>query len=163
MSTFPKYEDYEKLVYSAIHAVHRQIGGDLPEMLACSGMLFTKACLCYSDKRGMTIQSWIRKVVWDDTFAARRGEIVRSKYHEKGDVDFQQFEDGRSTFRLSEFLEDLSEDARNLAHLVLEPDGIALTKEGVPKKMSLIAKARRMYNWTDEQIRELFEEIGDAL
>jgi hypothetical protein len=163
MNAFPEYHQYEKLIYSAIRSVHAQIGGDLQEMLACSGMLFVKACLCYNETRGMQIGAWIRKVAWDDTYSARRTDLTRSKYYCKGEVDLTEVADKRSGFSLQEFMDDLSEDARNLVELALNPVDILLTHEGVPKKASFKAKARRMYQWSDEQISELWQEVCDAL
>lgn len=164
MNTYPEYTQYEKLVYSAIHSVWRDIGGNLEEMLACSGMLFVKACQCYNEQRGMSIGAWIRKVVWDDTFSARRIDIGRSNRYEKGDFDLLAVEDKRSRFSLAELMEELSEDARNLVELSINPhNGIALKQDGVPKQSSLMAAARRLYGWSNEHLAEVCNEIRESL
>lgn len=74
---FNNYPQYEKLVYSAIYAVYWEIGGDIREMTACAGWLFAKACRTYKPGAGRKIESWIRKVTWDDTYAARRIDLGR--------------------------------------------------------------------------------------
>jgi DNA-directed RNA polymerase specialized sigma subunit len=164
VNTYPEYAQYENLVYSAIHSVHREIGGNIDEMIACAGLLFVKAVNCYNDSRNMSLASWIRKVVWDDTYSARRNELVRAKYHAKGETDFSLVADTRSAFSLSELLEDLSQDARNLVELTLNPtDGIILKQDGSPKQPSLMAMARRMYGWSNEQLAEICQEIRESL
>lgn len=158
-----EYEDVEKLIYSAIHSVWRDIGGNLDEMLACSGMLFMKAVRSYKPERGKGIGPWIRKVAWDDTYAARRVEIGRMKKYAKGDVDLMAVAD-RHHFNLQELLDELSTDAINLVQLALDPtEGIAIKLDGVPKMVSFCAAAKRMWGWNDEQLREVMEEIRVGL
>jgi hypothetical protein len=161
--SFPEYSQYEKLVYSAIYSVWGSIGGDLPEMLACSGMMFVKACQTYKPDCGMSIGSWIRKVTWDDTYAARRIHIGREKRYEKGEFDLMMVAD-RVRFDLANFMDDLSDDARNLVLLALNPvETIALKDNGVPKRNSFYAVAKRMFCWSDEQLREVVQEIAECL
>lgn len=158
-----KYEDVEKLIYSAIISVWRNIGGDLDEMIACSGMLFVKAVNCYKPERGKTIEAWIRKVAWDDTFSARRIDIGRQKKYAKGDVDLAAIVD-RHHFNLQDLLDELSEDAINLVQLALDPiDGIKMKADGVPKMVSFCAAAKRLWGWSDEQLQEIMLEIREGL
>jgi hypothetical protein len=61
-------------------------------------------------------------------------------------------------------MEELSEDARKLVELAISPPAtVACTKECIPKRISLMAAARRLYGWSNEQLAELWEEIGDSL
>ena len=155
------YAKYEKLVFSAIHAVHKQIGGDIDEMIACAGYLFMKACRTHNAEKGRKIESWIRKVAWDDTFAARRIDIGRKKKY--ADTDLTTIPD-RHHFSLEDFLENLSDDARNLVYLAINPlDGIKTTNDGIPKRNSFYSTVKRVYNWSDEQLQEVVKEIQECL
>lgn len=160
---FNNYPQYEKLVYSAIYAVYWEIGGDIREMTACAGWLFAKACRTYKPGAGRKIESWIRKVTWDDTYAARRIDLGRRKKYEKGDIDLLAIAD-KPHFSLEEFVANLSEDARNLVFLALNPsDGIKLCNDGTPKKNSFFVVAKQVYNWSDEQLQEIVKEIQECL
>lgn len=160
--TFEQYPQFRMLVFKQIHKVHKSIGGDLDEMLANAALLFHKAVTTYDNSRGTSLATWIAKVAWDDTFAERRIEMGRQKrYTRDADLDHQP---DRHHFDMNGFLDELSNDARELALLAFNPPKeVKLKLDGTPKQTSLIGYARRAFKWTDEHVRQLSDEITGAL
>ena len=157
-----QYPKYQSLVHKTILSVHASIGGDIEEMFSMAGTLYMQACQTYKPERGV-FPSHVRKVTWDDTYALRRTEIRRDQRMDR-EVDLLTVPAKPAGFDLAEFTSSLSDEARRLLDLALDPpDDVMRTKEGLPKQNSLFACAKRLFGWTAEQIAETVSEIQSAL
>lgn len=158
------YKTFEPVILAAIRSVHNQIGGDLVEMRGYAGHLYMKAKATFQKDAGRSLKSWMWKVAWDDTYAARRIELGRQKKYEF--LEDLTIICGRSERPpLSEILEGLSDEARHLVDVVLNltEEDVKHTDDGIPKRNSLMAYLKRNLSLTQEHFQVLQEEIRTAL
>jgi hypothetical protein len=160
-------EEYQKHIpymMKALYSVHNQIGGDLEEMKASLWLLYDKACRFYRPAAGKAFKAYLYKVVWDDTYAARRIEVNRKAKHPMRRISDKFDMQDRARFSFPDFLSELSQEAAGAVLVALEPpDGVKYALDGTPKARSVLKVVREHFNWSSEQLHDICNEIREAL
>lgn len=161
LEEFPKWQSHME---KAVHSVWSAVGGDLEEMQGGLVFLYLKAVRNYNSAAGKSFKSYLYKVVWDDTFSARRIEI--SRIHR---MQLIRITDGfdcpeRRSFSVSRFMEDLSEEAQQAVKFVLDPPKTAkLRSDGQVNTRYVLFAIRNHFQWSKHQMSKVIEEIRSSL
>lgn len=163
------YADVEKLIYDTAWKFRKQFGGDIDELIADANTHFMRAYTATSfDPLKSCFTTWVRNIVWrgllaDHTTARRRRVRVIPT-----DVEFQEPAKEDRSGKIGEMLTELSEDAKMVVSLVLQPPA-ELYYESVRRgdKPRNLRSALRDYlhtiGWGLERVAESFSEIKDVL
>lgn len=151
-------------MFSAIHSVMRQVGGDFEDMRAELWLLFKKAKANYKAEKGRPFRSYLYRVVWDDLYAARRIQVHREHNHPMKAITDKFDVACRRNFDFAMFLQELSEEARAAVQFAISPPvPVKVCNDGTPKQKSVISAMRDHFNWTTAQFSAVCEEIRAAL
>lgn len=159
------FKQYKKALFSCVHNHIEKYGGDFNEVYADACVHFVE-CLDKWDEKRSSIHTWIRYYVSQELHNSWVLDRKKKSYHSKylGSLT------GTSGFDLREFLHDLSEDARTVVMLVVEPPAditLAIQTargEGFPSEYRrAIPEYLREIGWVTSRIYSVFDEIRSAL
>jgi len=160
------YLEVEDLIRKEVWRICKKWGGDFDELMAEGQAVFMAAFDSYSADSGIQFTTWlVNQIRWTLTDQVR-SRIGRNKRFEQ--VDDQQIAGGYRDWKPADLLDDLHEDARLVAKLVIDtPEEIAriyFAKGGQPRNLrSTIRDYLVDLGWTTVRIAESFREIGRAL
>jgi RNA polymerase sigma factor (sigma-70 family) len=185
------YNECLDLIRSVVWKVIRQYGGDFDELMSEANAAFLDAYRTFDGSSAFT--SWLHTRVWYSCVSFVRDRLEeQSRYKwreaERATVDgisiksigdasladesihngVENVPDRRSTWRVSDLLEELGEDARMVVSLTLETPTelarIAEQKGGQPRNLrSSLRQHLAEMGWTAVRIAESFSEVRRAL
>ena len=159
-----EYQTYLPFIRKAVYRVQKEIGGDIDEMLANGWLLFIKACENFNPQAGRKFSSYLYKVAWDDTYAARRIECHRKKVHPTTLFPYRFDVEQKRPFNFDRFMGELSNDAKAAVEFILNPpETVILKQDGTPKINSLKSQLIRQFQWTTDQFFSVAEEIMESM
>ncbi len=150
-----KYESVVNLLKDCVYKLQLKTGyTDTDELMSEANWAFLLACEKYDPKRGsFSNYVWIKVTGHLLTYYGNR---VREKKREEEGVKGRQISE---RFNLKRFLFELSEDARILSSLSLEPPA---SHKRHSQRETLIAYLKDC-GWSMFRIRKGFQEIQEAL
>ena len=150
-----KYESVVNLLRDCVYKLQLKTGyTDTDELMSEANWAFLVACEKYDPKRGsFSNYVWVKVTGHLLTYYGNR---VREKTREEEGVKGKQISE---RFSLRRFLFDLSEDARILSSLSLEPP---VRRKGSSTRETVIAYLKDC-GWSMFRIRRGFKEIEEAL
>lgn len=153
------YEDVQELVRATALRFHRRYGGDLQEILQNAGLLYTQAYYRYKEERG-SFARYVKFYIFRELQERLRNECSRNARLKQHQLDTDQlWREPTEQFSLSDFVEELGQDARKVVELLFaEPN----QPHQRPTKGTL---RRWLHNlgWTARRIVESFDEITRVL
>ncbi len=165
------YFDIKKLIFDTVWKFQQQNGGDFEEMVAESNLIYMKCFISHNPNKGQ-FSTWLRFHLWHGLIDFRRFIREENKY-----ITIQHIEEIEN-FHLYpapahipfwDLLSELSDDAKIIVSLILEPPGImqsaALKKGTAPCNIKTALRIHLSYilGWSANQIKESFEEITSVL
>lgn len=167
------YADVEKLIYHACHQFQRKFGGDIEEMISIGNEKFMSSYEKFDSSQGsfstflyINISNALQDHHWHEwrRFALSLDNEMSDGRSYANEVR----DDSVSGFDLSQFAEDMSEDAVMILKLVLDSPAelanIAIGKGGNPRNWrSSIRDWLESMGWSNERVAEGFEEIRGVL
>lgn len=168
------YEMVKDLIWQQVYKFQRAYGGDPEDLFGEAQVAFMRGHRRYEEgvsPRGFVIDhsysAEIRRWVWYELFDVMRTKArrnTRARMVPIGNRDFGT-EPGSP---LQDLVDELGEDARYAAGLVLDPpDGLRATAEakgGTPRNYrSTVRSHLRGEGWGTDRINKAFEEITNAL
>ena len=161
------YADVVNLIHHTVHRFNRQFHGDYEEQFAEANFVFMHVYDTYEESRGsftnlLVMSIWRR--LTDVSVIARRKSIRTAG----GDAVVQVPSRPSSSFSLSDFLCEISEDAKVVVQLVVEaPSDLAAVAEAKGDTAcnwrSTIRDYLRSKGWHRDRINAGFEEVRHAL
>lgn len=165
------YPEVERLLWDTVHKFHRRHGGDLDELHAEANYWLVR---CYQsfDARG-AFSTWMTSSIW---WGLMKVNVRRAKHHRRYGMPLpEQLPAKVGEFDPLAFVEGLSEEARLVARLAIDPPKDIRTEangawgrvnkgEDIGKSMKrAIKKYLADIGWCTERIEAAFAEIGAAL
>lgn len=160
------YEDVELLVWSVVHKFHRQYG----DLYGTREELFSEGCLGYAlayqsyDPSKGSFPTYVRNMANYKLLELVRTETKRRvRFNTTSDVELV---DQPRSFSLTDFLDEISEDARAIVGLVLDTPGdlLRVTREDSHRD---VKHTLRQYldgmGWETSRVETAFSEIATAL
>ncbi len=169
------YEDVRVCIDNTVGAFCHRYGGHLPDQRADADTIFMRAMAAYEKEypeevpTTLFMEGWMKRWVWYELLDIRRRELSRaSKRSHVVDGLEMVPELSRSRFCLTDFMEELSEDAALVIQLTLDTPfslaEVAHAKGGQPRNFrSSLRDYLREMSWSVGRINEAFEEIKKAL
>ena len=160
------YLEVEDLIRKEVWRICKKWGGDFDELMAEGQAVFMAAFDSYTPASGTQFTTWlVNQLRWNLTDQVRT-RIGRNKRFEP--VDDQQITGCYRDWKPADLLDDLHEDARLVAKLVIDtPAEIAWIYErkgGQPRNLrSTIRDYLADLGWTTVRIAESFREVARAL
>lgn len=150
----------EKLIYSVAWRHCRAYGGDIDDMISLCYEAFVDAFRTFDPTKGkFSARVWA--LAWFKMF---RTEEKRKKAI---GAAISEDTEGKEVFSVNHLLEEVSNDARRVLKMVLEPPIELMSIEGLrpqPHKTAACVRALlRGMGWTGERIGRTFQEIKEAL
>lgn len=161
------YAEVREAVVGTARKFQARYGGDSQELLAQANLLFVTAVRDYLPDRGQFLP-WLRFRVWTGLAEMTREELRRHKSRNSGlDVDTIP---RKAPSGLTALLVDLSNDARALIALLLDPPPAALFNArvfGSPRVpdnlFDGVCTMLSACGWGDERLDLAIREVEEAL
>lgn len=160
------YEDVKLLVWHSVHAFHRKYGdlyGTREELFSEGCLGFSIAYKLYNPAKG-SFPTYVRTVVGHTLLELVRSETKRRvRFNTTSDVEIA---DHPRSFSLTDFLDEISEDARAIVSLVLDtPRDLqrVVHKEGRKDVKYTLRQYLDGMGWEEERVENAFSEISTAL
>jgi hypothetical protein len=167
------YADVYELITETVRRFVRKHGGNYDDLLADASTAFMLGHRAFLEGRANTphYEVEIKRWVWYELFDAYR---VRTQHRRQSKTVIKNEEfpelltQRRGDFSLVEFFDELSEDARVAARLVLDTPAelcaAARARGGTDRNLRcLLRQHLHAAGWTAARVSEAFEEIGRAL
>lgn len=168
------YDDVKRLIYQTVHRFYKRYGGDLQELQAQANLIFLESYESHDPEKAQ-FSTWLVFTLWKRL----QGNLRRDLRHRElaptvalGNITMPD----RTHFDLDQFMDELSEDARTVASLVLDlPMDIRLSLETRKQRKGwdrqtpcenikgALVEFLWDLGWTTQRIGESFREIGLAL
>lgn len=160
------FRDTEGWVIQTVRDFTRRYGGEYEEWLSEAYVLFMEAYKQHDQHRSR-FTVWVRNYIWNHLFNLWQKGVGRNNRLPRVYEDLDKIAAREETFYVSEWLEELTDDAREAASVVLEdiPDfRLALQGRLAPHYMKLaLREVLKDFGWTASRICESFLEIREAL
>lgn len=159
------YKDTENLITYTCWKFHKSHGGDFEELKAEANKLFLKAYSNF-DYTKSSFGTWLYYIIWRGLLSWSAKESRQTQYYKNTvDVDVP---DKTSNWSLSDFMEELTSDARIVAMLAIDtPKEIIDIVEAKGGEIRNIRSTIRQYlvtmGWGSKRITESFNEIRTCL
>lgn len=171
------YALVRNLIFDQVHRFRRRYGGDVDELVGEANLAFVRGHEQFVGgvmKNGQPIRTeyhrHIRYWVWYELFDAMRARLSRHALvaivpvADYGDYNLA----APAGFDAMEFADELSEDARYVAQLVLDPpvavSRVAVAKGAQPRNFrSTIRDHLKDRGWANARINAAFGEIKETL
>ncbi len=154
-------EGMQGLLRQIVGQCHHKYGGDRQELLSAAYEAFVKAHQTYEEGREATLITWVRFHVWRGLLELQRIRPMIYSPH------LSQRPDLRHHFDIARFLNELSQEAREVISLVLAPPLEVMVGSERQQRGSQIRKALirflKQTGWCSRRINETFNEIREAL
>lgn len=167
------YKDVEDLIIQTVRKFTRTYGGDFDEWFGEAQLIFIKCYWAYANgcTRGRTFDGAVKRWVWMRLFDQyRRNSQHRRKTKEVYvSLPDDQAARPRKSFDHVGFLEQLSEDAKTYAALLLDmPEDLAAMAKSRGDgphnvRSSVRSYLRERMGWTAARIRDSFAEVREAV
>ncbi len=165
------YDDVRDMLTGLVSMFRKRYGGwEWEEMMAEARLAFVKAFRTYEQGRNATFLTWVRYRTWHALLKAM-DRRMRECRKERREVDRMERR-SRRNYNFSEMLEGLSEDAQEVAKLLVVPPvdlKLSLIRRGnrdKPSVNSLKAALREILEdrgWPPKYVDRVFQEIREAL
>lgn len=168
------YLDVEKLLHNVVWKFQRRYGGCHEELMAEANYCFMERYRNADPVYGAKWTTWLTRKLWYALLDYMNRKMRYCAKFPKGSQKDNEYSlqhlKSRESFDKDGFLDELSEDARLVATLALEPPPDVLinsqegykTENGCKIEMALIEFLRDL-GWATKRIFESFEEIRKAL
>lgn len=160
------YIEVEKLIYHTVNKFVARFGGDTEEYVAEANLVYMRVYEAYDPAKGAfstLLVTSINNRLMDMSQSAYR----KSKVHSSIDEHEIQPVDRHHDFRIGEFLEDLTADARMVVDLVLHDSPVSDAAAGkggeIRNWQSSIREYLRGLGWSARKIGSVFSEVSAAL
>lgn len=156
------WQQVEKLLYHTIHKFRRRYGGEFDDYLGLAHLCFMRAFRKH-DHRQAKFGTWAAYLLWCDCKQMLRRTI---KYQQRLPNVFMTdplpaiAARRAPTFKLLEFVGDLSGDAQDVVLIAIRQPDQHLTGD---RQRVRLRKLLRALGWKHGRITAAFHEIGDAL
>ena len=160
------YLEVENLIRREVWRICKKWGGDFEELMAEGQVVFMAAFDSYRPDCGAQFTTWlVNQVRWNLTDQVRERFRTGKRFEP---ADEQQSAGSYRTWNPADLLDELGEDARLVAGLVIDtPAAIAWIYErkgGQPRTLrSTIRDYLADLGWTTVRIAESFREVARAL
>ena len=148
------FEDSKEEIRQIVYRFRRKYGGDIDELLDIAYLQHAKLWNIYMHEphrvKNVRFLACLNRWVWHGLLDVRRREAVKHAAHPACPLPEQLPAKRASDFNVGEFLEGLSEDARLVAQMVLNPDDElqAAAEERGGRRCNLRAAIRAMLTYT---------------
>lgn len=146
------YSDAISVIQKTVYRFWRKYGGDIRELMAEANFHFMTAYAKYEQDKG-SFDGFVSFIVFKQLL-----ESLRLTTRRRAKLGTQQglegLEEQQNTFRMFEFLEELSQDAATVVRVLFELDQ--------PNKGKLRSALNNL-GWTANRIAESFQEITNIL
>lgn len=167
------FEEVKLLIWDTCHKFYRRYGnlnGTVEELFSLAQLSFMKAYHSYT-KTTASFATWVRWYIWHELLEYQRGDMRRNKAAKVTPTDMVEndnFIANQSNFKMIDFVDGLSEDAKMVVNLVLDPpDGLAaaMRKRGPGDGRTKLSIEQFLlgFEWDSIKISEVFSEISTAL
>lgn len=154
MSEQESMEAVEKVVAKAARSVVRMVPAlDLEEVLSESTTIALEAVRSYKSDRGMKLTTWVYECVWKRLISNLRSGSWQRRFSKAG-IDVPEGMASKESFDINRLMMEVSGNARVAIRTALEKD---------QKKTALVRTLREEFAWEMDLIREVFQEIREAL
>ena len=161
------YLDVEKLIFHTVHRFVKAYGGDFDEYRSDANLAYMDAYQTYHRSKG-TFEAWVRFKVWKRLLEVLRTKIGRNNRLPRVEADLEAMpvHAEPNPFWLSDFLAELSDDARAVVELILDsPQSIeqSIRKRGGDTPHNIKAAVKEFLKdvgWAAGQVTDSFLEIG---
>ncbi len=170
-ATTETYRDIRNLIFDTVWKFQKQYGGDFDEMVAEANLIYMKCFISHNPNKSR-FSTWLRFHLWKGLIDFKRFIREENKY-----VRIERFEEienfhlypAPSYIPLWDLVSELSNDAKTIVSLILEPPGImqsaALRKGTAPCNIKRALQIHLSYilGWSANQIKDSFQEITTVL
>jgi hypothetical protein len=160
------YLEVENLIRKEVWRITKKFGGDYDELLAEANVIFMAAWDSYDLNCGTQFTTWlVNQIRWGLTEQVRNRIRAGKRFSR---VDAEQLSGGYRNWKPSDLLDELGEDARLVASLVIDtPADIAWIYERKGGQARNLRSTIRDYladlGWSTMRIAESFREVARAL
>lgn len=166
------FEDVRLLIWDTCHKFYRRYGnlnGTVEELFSVAQLSFMKAYHSYTEKSS-SFATWVRWYIWHELLELQRGDMRRNKAAKVTPTDMVEndYVAPHSNFNMVDFVDSLSEDAKMVVNLVVDPpEGLAAAMRrrgpGDGRTKLSIEQFLSGFEWDSFKISEVFSEITTAL
>ena len=167
----------KNLIFDQVHKFRRRYGGDVEELTGEANLAFVKGHKqfitgyqakgkAFTDPYATVIRRW----VWYEMFDNMRTRLRRNSITKmEGFIEGQEFPSRAIEWDVVEWTDELSDDARMIAELILDPpeniEDTATKMGGEPRNYRSTVRAYLQgdLGWKPERISDAFSEIRRAL
>lgn len=170
------YELVRGLIFDQVNKFQNRYGGDIDDLVGEAHLAFVQGHQEFITGKTLTgrdikapFATSIRRWVWYELFDAMRTRVRRSKIVQMTPIEEgQDFEAPAPGFKVAALAEGLSEDARYVMSLVLDPppqiEKTAEAKGGEPRNYrSTVKQFLTAEKWRSARIDAAFDEVKKAL
>lgn len=178
------YKEVERLIYWTVHKFINRYGGDFEEFLGEANWIFSELTSPNSkhyypnrpNPKNGKFTNWLQFSIYTTLLEKQRESLRKQKLSKIVSLDpvediwepLENLPEHKDKFMLSEFIEELSEDARIVAMLALDtPVGltrIMVNKGGTgTQRRTVLRSYLKELGWTAARITESFYEIREML
>lgn len=160
------YHEVENLIRKEVWRIAMRFGQEFDELMVEADVIFMSAWDSYDPTYGTQFTTWlVNQIRWGLTEQVRTQFRNRKKFEA---VDAEQVAGGYRNWSPSDLLDELNEDARLVASLVIDtPAEIAWIYERKGGQARNLRSTIRDYladlGWTTVRIAESFREVARAL
>lgn len=166
------YHDVERLIYWTVHRFIKRKGGDFEQCLSTANATFVNAYHRYdpaTDGSRSRFTYYVQWIIYKDLLEEQRNEARKARCAKiDHEAQLETIPTQANGFHLGEFLEELGEDARLVATLVLDtPRDLARAirhKGGHGMNYRSVLRSHlQSIGWTTARVTEAFHEISNLL
>lgn len=154
------FTDTEKLIYGTVKDFVAKNGGSVDELVGEAGICFMKAYNSY-DYSKAKFSTWVHIKVW-----RHLQEIQRVQLRRESRVTFEELDENRHVsrmFNLSDFLDQLSEDARLVCSVVFDTPWQTQPEPKQIRELLRLYFGQPAVGWPMARISDTFAEIRAVL
>jgi len=155
------YEDVEPLIRSTVRRFVRRYGGSFDQCMEHASLIYVKAYRRF-DPSQAKFSTYLVNAIWYELLEVRRRYACKHRDTTFVDADIDILA-APARFDLAAFIEELSDDARQVVKIVFET---AWQFEPSPyeiRRHIVAYLSQPAIGWTSKHIKRTFAEIRDAL
>lgn len=163
------FEEVKRLVYHTVHQFKKSHGGDLQQLISEAHECYMNAFHDYIPELG-PFPSYVRMRVWCGLIDIARSKAIRDRILKRHSDKVLAYQSAahRSSFDISDFLQGLGEDAREVVQLVLAEVQTLQVENEDGSVLGLFSRAAirqrlKDLGWHWQDVSNAFKEIQEAL